>query len=363
MSHDLQNRLRALRTNERRIQPDPAWVRATRETLLMQVRNTLPARAPSMRERVRHVLDALAAGRMVQFVRRPIMAFLSILAVLTGGSVMSVSAAERSLPGDFLYGLKLATEQARLAWVSAKEEKLKLKTEFTGRRVEELKEVANTKKDNERVKQVAEILKQDLSTLKEQLGEVRKDVSAEKVVAVAKLVDEKSNEVINALQETKIGLSSETKEKMTEAQSAAADTGVKAIEVLVEQHEESSDIVPVADVTEIIQNHANAVANIVQVPLELSSATTSSSSTVATLIQAIATSTAAGTTSTLPLTNLVTQVKDITAQVFALQKAQDQLEAFSASGTGETTTNTASSTSDTPTSTAAPTSSLPTSPP
>lgn len=340
MSRDLQNRIRALRTTERRITPDAAWVRATRNTLLMQVRNALPPQTHLTRiEHAHRVLDEIVVQKIGHLLRKPIMAILSLVAVMTGGSMMSVSAAERSLPGDFLYGLKLATEQARLAWVSAKEEKLKLKTEFTGRRIQEIKDVVGTNKvHNDRVKQVAEILKSDFSTLKEQLGDVKKEGASDKVVAAAKLVDQKSNEVINALQATRADLSAETRQKITEAQSAAADVGVKAIEVLVEKQAESNNIIPVADVAEIIQNHANAVANLFQTPLELTGAVSSPAvtSTVASLLQAIATSTASGGTTMPPLPQLVNQVKDVTAQIFAIQKTKDSSATTSSSQTMQT---------------------------
>ena len=344
---------------EHSIKPDAVWVQATRERLVSQMGQVAPATQVSSVERLRENYLSVIQ-RIGVVVRKPMMALASILLIVAGSSMMSVSAAERSLPGDFLYGLKLATEQARLAWVSSQEDKLKLKTEFTQRRVQELKTVASTKNDDGRVQQVAEILKSDLSTLKDQLSDVKASASPENVVVAAKLVDQNSNEVISALQEAKAGLSPATQQTVTQAQSAAADTGVNAIEVLVEKNQESSTIVPVSDVAEAIQNHTDAVAAIAQLPLNISTSTSAaleasstelgaSSTTVASLIASIATSTAsiqsiaaatgtsatssaaADASSTASLPQLVNRLKNVTVQVFALQQAQADAAASSTS--------------------------------
>ncbi len=362
MSSELHKRLQSLRSTERRIKPDAVWIRATRATLLMQVGNTLPTKRVSIVEGTQQVVRHFFIANLSGVLRKPVMAFVSLLAVVAGGSFMSVSAAERSLPGDFFYGLKLATEQAQLAMTSSKDEKLKLKTEFTTRRVGELKKVAADSKtdgtnNGARIKQVAEILKSDLNTLKQQLSDVKQDGSSESVVAAAKLVDQKTNEVITALQESKADVSPDAKAAVTDAQSAAADASVNAIEVLVEKHQESNDVVPVQDVTDAIQNHANAVANATQdsqMPLELQGVTStllmSTSTTVASFVQTLSTSTVETVSSTAALPGIVDQVKDLTTQAFTLQKEKDQKDAQQAAD-GGTQTGSASSTSLVPTDT------------
>ncbi len=324
----LEQRIATLRSIERRIAPDAAWVRATRNTLLMQVKNTLPTTEVTPRERLSEAVRHFVTSKMGAFVRKPMMAMFSLLLVATGGSVMSVSAAERSLPGDFLYGLKLATEQARLAWASSKNEKLKLKTEFTERRVEELKTVANVRKDQEGVQEVAEILKRDLNTIKDQLADVKRDGSSADAVEAAKLVDQRSLEMIKGMQETKSSLDPESKQKVTEAQNVAADAGVKAIELLVEKQQDASSTMPVADVAKAIELHANAVLSISD---STSSDTAAASSTVTKLVQTLTSSTASGATSTDAFPKIVDQMKDLTTQIFAEQKAQEQIDAGTAS--------------------------------
>ncbi len=323
MSRDLERRIRNLRTAPDRIVPDAAWVRDTRETLLMQVRNTLPAARPSVREQFGGVMQLFSEFQIGSFVRKPVMAVAFLIVCMAGGSIFSVSAAEHPLPGDLFYGLKLVTEQARLAFTSTTDEKLKLKTEFTERRVDELQRSVADEAYREQVPQVAEMLKRDLGTLKEQLSDVMEQSSSAKVVEAAKLIDQKTNAVINALQETKSQLSPEAKEKVTEAQSAASDVGIQAIEVLAAQHKESSEAVPAETVAEAIEGHAKVVANVTG-PLDVL-VVASSTSSLPPLPPSVASSTEESTaSSTLP--QLVSQVKDLTAQAFAMQKVRDQLE-------------------------------------
>ncbi len=330
MKNDFQQRLRSIRTTERLIKPDAAWRRATRETLVMQIGNTLPLGKATLSERAHAYGQLLSTSRVGEFVRRPAMAMLSLFVVLMGGSILSVSAAERALPGDVFYGLKLVSEQAQLAMASTKEEQLKMKTRFTDRRVNELQVVAKDDSKKVQVAQVAEILKRDLNTMKQQLADVAKDVSPESAVAAAKMVDQKTNEVISALQDTKPLLSPESVEKVTEVQSVAADMGVKAIEVMVEKHQESSEVITESDVQQVIQDHTKVVTDMLASSLAQGDAS-STSSTIA--IPPVITTSSTDATSTLP--ELVSQMKDVTTQAFALQKAQDQLDIAAAASSTE----------------------------
>lgn len=329
MSNDTLRRLRSLRTTKQHIAPDAAWVRATRATLLMQVKNNLPpAESMTVAGRVRGTFSAFMPRSFGPWVHRPMLLAMSLLAVLTGGSIVSVSAAEQALPGDLLYSLKLATEQARLAFTPVKEEKLKLKTEFNTRRVKELKSVADDTEHPDRVVQVAEILKSDLNTLQQQLNEVVENSSAENAVAAAKLVDKSSTDVISALQETKEGLSPENKEKVTEAQSAAADTSVKAIEALADAHEQSSDIVSAADVEQALKDHAKIVSEATSESLTMSSSTPGTllaATSTTQILTDIASSSSTISTTSATLPELIGQVKDASAQAFAQQMLKEQL--------------------------------------
>ncbi|MCI0479601.1 DUF5667 domain-containing protein [Candidatus Uhrbacteria bacterium] len=330
MSASLHERLRTLRTVTSRVEPDAAWMRSTRATLLMQARNSMPTAPVRSLQTAEQAFRFFAPHRLIHAMRGPVMAVFSILAIALGGSIASVSAAEHSLPGDFLYALKLATEQARLALTSAKEEKLKLKVEYTSRRGEELKKVASedVPQKEERVAQAAEILKRDLKTVKEQLDDVRNTASDEKtVVEAAKLVDQKSGELVQALQETKTTLSDGSKSKVTEVQAAAADTGVKAIEVLAEKHEQSNESVPKDDVVRALQDYTKTVAGVT------GSTSFTASSTALTDPES---------SSSTSLQTTVQQVKVAAQQAFAEQKTAADAATADAAATTDATASTSS---------------------
>jgi hypothetical protein len=317
MSRDLQQRIRALRSVERRLEPDAAWVRATRTELLEKVHASLPAEPVRTTRKISHFFRHFIPVQLPQIVRGPVMATIAIFVAALGGSVASVSAAERSLPGDFLYSLKLATEQARLAFTTTKEDKLKLKLEFTGRRGDELESVAKSDAPEKpvRVVQAAEILKRDLNTVKKQLDDVKTDASPKKVVEVAKLVDQATGKIVQKLQETKSDIPAEAKGKITEAQAAAADTGVKALEVLVETHQESSEEISETWIVQAIQDHGRVVADVTgNTDVVSSTAVTISSET---------------STSSISLPIAVEQMKVATQTAFAIQKTQEDLASSS----------------------------------
>lgn len=305
MSKDLQERLRLLRNVQGHVDPDEAWVRATRETILMQVRNSLPSEPLSWSKQISQAFRSFRISHAFQWVRGPAVAVISVFLVVLGSSVASVSAADRSLPGDFLYSLKLVAEQAQLAMTSTKEEKLKLKIEFTQRRGEELKRVVTEDVTSKpaRVEQTAEILKRDLDTVKQQLDDVKQSSPASNVVEVAKLVDQASNTILKQLQETKSSLPDVSIGKVIEAQAVAADTGVNAIEVMMEKQNESPDAVLATDVAMAVASHAKTVADATGVL---------STSTIDVGVGA-----ASGTATTEQLGQFVQQMKVATQQAFA----------------------------------------------
>ncbi|MFA6160987.1 MAG: DUF5667 domain-containing protein [Patescibacteria group bacterium] len=262
-NYPLLKKIREIRIVARRTKPDAAWVVSTRSTLLMQVKNSMPVSAAQKSSIIKEWFNFF--GPVFSFgkwLRAPAFSIAAIIVALFGGSLFSVSAAERSLPGDLLYSVKIATEQAQLAMASSPERKLKLKTEFTDRRVDEMKQVVAAPAANRgnKIIQTAETLKRDMRTIKQQLGDMQTQSSPQTVKESAKIVDEKTNAVVQALQETKDSMTLEERVKVTEAQVAASDTSVSAIEVLADTHKTDGDVVTAQDVVDVVKSHNEAVA-------------------------------------------------------------------------------------------------------
>lgn len=320
---NLYRTLRSLRDHERGIKPDAAWVRATRETLLMQVRNTMPTAEVAARHRLpffvslyRRVSDAL---------RGPVLATLSIASVVLGGSIASVSAAERSLPGDTLYTVKLVTEQARLAF-AGKPDKVKLKAEFTKRRVEELKAIVTAPGDasekNVRAALAADGLKRDLDTLKQQLTDVQQESDGKTAADAAKAVDKNAMEVSKTLAETKDDVSPEVKERMVAAQVQAADVGIRALEVLITAREDGGDeAVSSEEIGASLAAHTEVTNEAVNATRALVGISDAASST----LSALPTN---GTSSTLQLANAAANVLATVQQLAGEQKLGEAVGAL-----------------------------------
>jgi hypothetical protein len=340
MTKLIQERIRALRNAEHQMAPRREWMNSTRALLVSKVTRDLAQSAVVERAAPQNVSTILG-----EWFRRPALAAISFLAIALGGSIFSVSSAEQSKPGDALYGLRLATEQARLAMTTDSEDKLKLKAEFTGRRMDDLK-TAVENKDAKKVAEVAESLKRDLTTLNEQLHTVAGEKSSTKTASAAKLVDEQTNKMINILQIAKEQVPADAKEKVTEIQLAAADASVKAIKVLAEKHEEANDVVSEQEVTQAIQDHVKAVETVTSSTLALPLASSTLVGTSSTAVTSSTMPMVEGASSTTSLPDYIDQIQDATVQAFELQKTKDKLEAASSTTEGATETA-SSSTSDT----------------
>ncbi len=365
MNYNLFKKIKDIRQAMGQVQPNDQWRKDTRSILLMQVKNTLP------KETVSSPLDLmkyLAPVFSFKWLRTPAFAIVGILLALFGGSLLSVSAAEQSLPGDLLYSVKLATEQARLALAKNPEDKVLLKSEFTGRRVDEMKlAIAKPSADrSNKIVQTAEVLKRDLHTLKQQLEDTKNVVSPDKVKDVAKVVDQQAATVVQTLQESKQDLSPEDKAKVSEAQMAASDTAVKALEVLADAHQQDAAAVTQQDMVDAIKNHNESVVRTIAETLSLATSTTCGNCN---LLQASGTSTPASTAikqvaeaqktfssaDKLVSENKIDEAMDLiktgTTQVFTAQKTLEesdvQLVAGSASSTSGTLPGTASASSTT----------------
>lgn len=358
----------------RRTKPDAAWVSSTRSTLLMQAKNSMPRTAVEKRSAIKEWVKFLAPIFAVnKWVRTPVFAVMVVVFAIFGGSLLSVSAAEKALPGDLLYSVKLATEQARIALAKNPQDKVKLKTEFTERRVDEMKQVVASPISNrsDRVMQTAETLKRDLHTIKQQLSDLQSQTSAETVKETAKIVDEKTNAVVQGLQETKNEMTPEEKIKVTEAQVAASDTSVKAIEVLVDAHKSDGNVVTEQDVVDVVKSHNQAVAKTMAqaVGLNPNSVTSTVSMPLPPTIKTMASSTATAIEQVTQAQKSLTEADQLVAEQ-KMDEAVEKLkigtqQAFAAQKTVElgdlnastsTPATTPTSTSTTPTTPTAPTS-------
>lgn len=269
-NQDLKKKIQTVRALQGIGSPRPEWMQANREILLMQVRNTLGQRVVKERivnlNQVWQLLDVFLPSRAVYYVVRPVVVILLIVGVMMGGWVTTVSASYDSLPGDILYSVKLATESVQTT-LAPKPQETKLRMEFASRRADEVKKIikSNVPKKETKVAEAVKHLKSDLEQVKGNLDEMKKNapvtsnLPTPQVVEVAKAVDQKVTEIQKSLEQTTTQLVSEAstgpavtaapatgqtvQEQVKQATVVAVETGVKAVEVMVERHQEDKTAV------------------------------------------------------------------------------------------------------------------------
>ncbi len=258
-------RLRRMLAELRSVQPDSSWVQSTREALLQKIGGKEIAPV-SFGERVGLMIRSLMPLPARAALRGPIAAALSGLGLIVGGSMAGVSAAEQSVPGDLLFPVKLVSEQTRLVFASDKTDKVRLKGEFVNRRVEEIKKIAQADdigKKPQRLKEATEMLRRDLDTVKNQLTDSSGDSPSERV-EVAKLIDKASTEAVVGLKVAKASLPLEERPQFAEAEAAAVNTSVKAVNAILDsqtQDEAAKKLVSKEELLESINQKVEGVSD------------------------------------------------------------------------------------------------------
>ena len=281
-SRQLKTAVRLMRDAERRIRPDAAWVARTRETMLKTIRHdAIKQPVTTSGARFRAFILAYVPRSSVEFIRGPVMALASVFVVLLGGSLASVTAAEGSIPGDLLYPVKLATEQARIFMEPEAPNQLRLKAEFAERRGQEIKQLAAatpSPKHTQQIKDTADMLKQDLDAVKLQLHAVAAESSPSQAASAAKDVNDRSDRLASVIKDIKGVVSPEIKQSFTEVQVAAVNTSVKAVQVMIETHDDpaAAKVVSTDDIKRAVTDRVQGLeASITDVASNTTSSTAS----------------------------------------------------------------------------------------
>ncbi len=198
--NDVTQSIRMLKGTEHAATPDTQWLSSNRSRLLTHIDRTteeMPTRVFTL-VHLWSALSLIMPQRTVYAVVRPAFIFVLCFGLGTAGWITTVSASLESLPGDALYGVKLATEHTQVAVVEAvqgKRASTELRLTFVSRRVDEVgKLVAAGTADNsakqERVNQAVENLKSEVRGVSDNLNEVKASNPMD-AVHVAQAIDRK----------------------------------------------------------------------------------------------------------------------------------------------------------------------------
>jgi len=217
-----------------KIHPSRQWVGLLRRNLVAQIDFELV--------RERRESNGLFWGLFGRV--QPIALAISLIFILVGGPWLTLKASQPSLPGEWLYSVKKASEGIQTK-ISSGENKTRLQVEFASRRLEELAKISgdsfSPKEKAEKTKQVIIDFKGNLAGVSQYVKEIS---SKEEVVVVAK----KTKKLIENLERTKEEAPIEIEGDIAEAEKSIEEINEEILAVLIGDAENEE----VATSTEII---------------------------------------------------------------------------------------------------------------
>ena len=246
MSKKLIAQLKDLKHSD--VSPRPEWLKASRERLLSQIKNTIPNDKPSVLDNLWFGMSILLPQKFVFNFVRPIAVLLIVALVGMSGWIATVDAAYEAVPGDWLYPAKRAVERTQLTTaviMGAKNTETKLHVEFAKRRASEIKTVIKSDATNkgEKVSSAVSDLKNEIQNVSTKLDEIKNDKSGD-AVATVKDVQDSTEELKAVLTSIKDDLNTGTTtletqviaKEIGEAKNLTKDANIKVVEVLVAKH-------------------------------------------------------------------------------------------------------------------------------
>ncbi len=246
MSRDLIRQLKQLKHVE--VNPGKEWLKTSRELLLSQIKNTV-SETSSVRtsEKLWSGLSIFLPKPLVYNVVRPVALLLVVAIVATTAYSGTVKASYETLPGDWLYPAKRATEKTQVTVASIfgdNNTETKLHVEFAKRRAAETKQMVQSGDPGRSAQLTATVadLKTEINSINTKLEETKQN-SSNMQAQVVKDVKQNSEEIKNVLQEVKNNLSVSTttankilSKEVSETKDLVKDVSNKAVEVMVAKH-------------------------------------------------------------------------------------------------------------------------------
>lgn len=235
MTRDLIAQLKLLKHDPRYGARDASFVRAERKRLMEAIGGS-----DSM-EPARYTWRDYAEFVRYRYVPKMVRSFAGAagaMAVMLGGWLTTVNAASSSLPGDALYGFKLAAEQAQLKLASL-ERRAVLHTEFAERRLHEAAALQQGVANDDAVRSAYTAFTKEVTSASATLNELRASGSGE-AIQTAATVEEKLGQ-LDTMLDTTAAASDDIATEVQDAKDASREVQSTAVAVAVETHEEHDD--------------------------------------------------------------------------------------------------------------------------
>lgn len=166
----------------KRVQPNSSWLESQRSFLLSEInRQENTKKEPSL------VLP-LFNFNILKILKPNFAIALAIIILITSlGTVGTISMAQNSLPGDFLYPVKTALEKTQFTFASSEETKTKLSIKFAEHRMDEFTQLIDKPEKKQDIERTVENLTNQLVVAKKNINKL-KEKNIEKATEVAKII-------------------------------------------------------------------------------------------------------------------------------------------------------------------------------
>ncbi len=267
----LKKNLHMLQDVRGNINPRASFVHEMRSRLLTEVAKEHTS-AKTSRFSMQHVWELMSIfvpNKAVYAVVRPFVVVFMVFGLATGSWITGAFASINSVPGDTLYPVKLGIEKTTVAVVGVTQgdtAEAQLRTEYAGRRLEEVKNIVHSDGEDKNVDKAVQRFKNEIAKVQESLDEL-KTTDPTEAVALAKVVDAESDAFAETLQDTENKLagrsdvSDEVKQSVAEAAEAASATDTKTVEVYIEALTQGAEGLNKEDVVEAIDKKIRRIGD------------------------------------------------------------------------------------------------------
>lgn len=229
----------------KKIKPSADWIFSCRETLSKEIGLTKEKESKPLS--LSEVFSFFRQLNLPKLSFRPVFAiWFLVFGLIFGSGITALAMAKDSLPGEHLYPVKIALEQARLLAITSNENKAKIQSEMTVLRLEEINRIMNKSESSvqkqQRIEEAVINLQKQLLTISSELPKINK---SETSLEVVRKIDANAVQIEKVLSQAKASFSDSQPsqnltDKMREALDTADDTSTKALELIVRQQDENS---------------------------------------------------------------------------------------------------------------------------
>jgi len=236
-ANELRKTLQSVKNERRGGAPHEAWVKQNRDILMMQVRNTTDLNArETLGGYMRHFFGIFVPTESLALAARAIGLFLLVIGTVFGGGLVSAQAYRDAAPGEMLYNMKLAVEQAQLILAPNDEYRTRLHTEIADHRLDEIAKLAERPvEDPEVVAGVLSSFGKEVLALRAGLESLRHENPAG-VAETAKLMERRMAVYQNSLRQAGASLPPSLQPSVAGARDLVDGVTIAAMAVIVEKH-------------------------------------------------------------------------------------------------------------------------------